>query len=180
MKTRKAPFAIPAINNQKEVLAKYLGIDSSVDSEFSKIAECGTYGKPGKQVHCFLFDGKHYSVAHNSVGLDVNRAYSFNSSLWNIRTIDDESPYQRFRDDIVIEQLQTIMPEGFKVLALNQKELKVLFLTADGYLAVYKYSSHWPDDIPSYYLRGDVTYSLIDVTDTFGSEHTRGYSIRTL
>lgn len=154
----KAAFAIPAMNNQLEALAIHLGIDSSVDSLMSQIDQRVTSGA----IHSYKYNDTFYVVGHISSGVDSKAAISFNSNLWCVREMDNESPYQVFTDNKVMGQLSALAPSGYTLLAINQKEQRILFRIHDNLLVVYAYTSHIPYDLSSYHLRGNTTAFLRD------------------
>lgn len=78
---KKAPFDIPAINNEFEVLAKELGIAEDDDQERSKIEQIGE--RDG--ISSFKYRDDVYSVAKSNRMPDVKRAVSFNAGLYAIR-----------------------------------------------------------------------------------------------
>ncbi len=151
---KRAPFNIPAINNEKEALAIVLGVDSNVDEEFAKIESRGEFGKVGRRVKTFNFNGTLYAVAHIGVGLDTTRTVSFNSSRWNIREIDPKSPYRRFTDDVVLAQLRKALSAERQLLEIDQDAQKVIIKTSAGLREVHRYTAHLPDDIETYYFLG--------------------------
>lgn len=77
----KAPFEIPAINNEFEVLAKFLGIADDNDQERALIEELGNQGG----VHTFKFGSEIYSVAHHTVMAGAKTVREFNSNLYGIQ-----------------------------------------------------------------------------------------------
>lgn len=176
----KQAFNIPGINNQKDAFAKHMKINSDIDSELSKIEENGVYGSIGRQVHCFRFDGQLYSVASSTVGLAVDKLMEFNSNLWAIKVINPESPYERFTDTVVLNKLETIAPSGYTLLAINQKELKILFRNESGLLVAFKYTSHIPDDISTYYLIGDSVDHINEIRRVFENKYTFNVSDLTI
>lgn len=84
----KAPFNIPAINNQFEVLAKNLGIADDNDQERSKIEALGEQDG----IHKFKYGSEVYSVARMALLPGVKAASEFNGSWYAIRK--DESASQ--------------------------------------------------------------------------------------
>jgi len=163
----KKPFDIPAINNQLEALARYLSIDSNSDEELTKIDCLGVYGGFGSEVHHFRCEEMIYSVAAQSVGLDSCMLVWFNSSLWSVKKIDQDSPYHRFKDKVVLTKLCAISPNDYIALAINQKEQKVLFRNEEDLKIVFSYTSHIPDDISTYHIRGSTTDNAKDIIELF-------------
>lgn len=156
----KAALNIPAINNQKCVLAQHLGIDSDDPSIEDKITQ--------GDIHYYQVTGTLYAVAHASKQLAVNGLHFFNASWWSVLPIDDEQPYVRFKDEKVIEQLRSVSPSGFHVRAINQKEHRVLFQNDAGDFSIWVYTAHMPDDIASYHIRGRTGEPLSHIKEIFG------------
>lgn len=76
-----SPFDIPAINNEFEVLALFLGIADDNDLERTRIEVLGM--KDG--ISKFKFNGDLYSVALNRLLRGNKIAYEFNSSWYSIQ-----------------------------------------------------------------------------------------------
>jgi hypothetical protein len=129
----KQAFDIPAINNQKGVLAQHLGIDYNDDSIEVRFIN--------GDIHHYIVSGKTYFVASDRHGLASKVIHSFNSSLWSILPLDSEQPYMRFTDKKVSEYLKSIAPKDFLLLGINQKEQRVLFRNDAGLLVVWGYCS---------------------------------------
>jgi hypothetical protein len=137
---------IPAINNHKGALTQHLGIDydcKSIDERFTN-----------GDVHHYVVNGKTYFVAAQRHQLAGDTLQSFNSALWSIFPIDCERPYVRFIDEKVVKHLKTIALDGLSLLAINQKEQRVLFKNSDDKLVVWGYTAHVPDDVTTYYFLG--------------------------
>ena len=109
----KKAFDIPGINNQKGVLAQYLGIDYDDNS----IEERFTNG----DIHRYIVNGNTYFVASDRHCLAGNVVHSYNSSLWHILPLDSDQPYMRFTDKKVTKHLESIASKGFSLLGFNQK-----------------------------------------------------------
>lgn len=163
-------FNIPGINNRLEALAKYLGVNTDIESELSTIEVIYSPTTPGVYVHKFKYHGVTYFVANNSYGLAADKVVQFNSSFWSIMSQKQNSPYLRFYDEKVIKQLCTILPEGYRLLAINQQIQKIL-CRKNGFLVVMSYTSHFPEQIESYYLRGSVQDGLRDVKNYFSDKY---------
>lgn len=76
------PFDIPAINNEFEVLANYLGIDTDVSEQRTKIQLFDV----NNGINRFIFNSKIYVVASNSIKIPSDKVHSFNSSMFRITT----------------------------------------------------------------------------------------------
>ena len=159
----KAAFNIPAINNQKGVLAQHLGIDY----DDSAIEERFTNG----DIHHYVVAGKTYYVAHACHKLAGKGLHSYNSNLWSILPEDSDAPYVRFIDKKVSKKLQGITPEGFELLAINQKEQRVLFRNDAGLLVVWGYTAHVPEDISTYFFQGCTADMSYGMKYMFGDEY---------
>lgn len=163
----KAAFAIPAINNHLEALAIHLNIDSSVDSLMSQIEQRVTSGV----IHSYKYQDAFYVVGSISSGVDSKAAISFNSSLWCVREIDNESPYHVFTDEKVIRQLSTMAPSGYSLLAVNQKEHRLLFRIHANLFVIYAYASHYPHELSSYFLQGSTASTMRDAQSLFANSY---------
>jgi hypothetical protein len=148
----KQAFDIPAINNQKGVLAKHLGIDYDDNS----IEERFTSG----DIHRYIVSGKTYFVASQRHSLAGDVVHSYNSSLWHILPLDSDQPYMRFTDKKVTKHLESIALNGFSLLGINQKEQLVLFRNDAGLLVVWGYTAHVPEDISTYFFQGSTADML--------------------
>jgi hypothetical protein len=162
------PFDIPAINNRLEALANHLGINSEVESELSTIEQKHTTGP----VHTYMHNNFMYFVAHSAYGLAADKLVEFNSNLWAVLAQKAGSPYERFYDAKVMAQLSSISPNGYKLIAINQKEHKILYRTQGGFLVAWSFGSHQPNDIETYYLRGSIADGLNDIAETFTKYYT--------
>tara|TARA_B110001454_G_C12621464_1_gene393029 strand:+ start:167 stop:721 length:555 start_codon:yes stop_codon:yes gene_type:complete len=159
----KKSLDIPAINNKLEALAKFLGINSEVEAELSTIEQRHIISP----VHTYKHNNTMYYVANSSYGLGADKLVEFNSHHWSILAEKKEAPYVRFYDAKVMTQLRSVSPDGYKILAINQKEHKVLFRTQGGFLVVFRFQSHVPNDISTYHFVGSVTDSLRDIDNVF-------------
>jgi len=81
MPANKAPFNIPAINNEFEVLAIFLGIADCDDQERSKIQLLDEQNGIRK----FKYSGEVYSVARRELLPGVNATREFNSNWYAIQ-----------------------------------------------------------------------------------------------
>lgn len=160
-------FEIPAINNHLEALAKHLGINSDIDAELSAIEQRHT----ATPVHTYKYKGTMYFVANSAYGLAADKLVEFNSNHWSVLAQKEHSPYERFYNAKVMTQLRSVSPDGYKLLAINQKEHKVLFRTQDGFLVVFRFSSHVPNDINTYYFVGSITDGLRDIGKVFADNY---------
>ncbi|WP_025562866.1 hypothetical protein [Psychromonas sp. SP041] len=81
-KQDQKPFNIPAIDNQKEALAKYLKIDTDIVGNLEKIIRVSVKWPEQK----FEVDGKFYIVSSSQSGHKDSETVSiqFNSNLWLI------------------------------------------------------------------------------------------------
>lgn len=163
----KKAFDIPAINNRLEALAKYLGINSDIEAELSAIEQRHT----ATPVHTYIHNETMYFVANSNYGLAADKIIEFNSNLWSVLAQKEDSPYERFCNTKVMTQLSSVSLDGYKLLAINQKEQKVLFRTQDGFLVVFRFSAHIPNDINTYYLIGSTTDGLCGIDKLFPNNY---------
>lgn len=77
----KAPFEIPAINNEFEVLAKVLAISDDNDHARTCVEKLGSVGG----IHRFEHNGVLYSVAHTGKLPGVKTSVEFNSNWYAIQ-----------------------------------------------------------------------------------------------
>ncbi|MEI8659421.1 hypothetical protein [Vibrio sp. Hal054] len=139
-------ISIPATNDHLQALALFL------QEDVSTISCNGTFAK----VHCFrTATNDLYSVADVSAELDTNEVVLFNNNRWSIKKVDANSPYQRFKDSAVMRQLMLIKSDSSELVSIDQKENTAIFKTGVS-LIKWSYSSHYPDELSSYYLRGAI------------------------
>lgn len=84
----------------------------------------------------------------------------------------EKSPYEVFSDEVVRAQLGIVSPIGYTLMALNQVDSKALFKTSTGFLVVFKYTSHYPDDVSSYYFMGSSHEGMRGVQELFGGTYS--------
>ena len=159
----KPAFDIPAINNQKAVLAQHLRVDYDnpcIEERFTK-----------GDIHHYVVAGKSYYVASTRYRLFGTVAHSYNSSLWSILPEDENAPYVRFVDSKVSQWLLGLTPEGFEFLAINQKEQRVLFRNHAGLLVVWAYTAHIPEDISTYFFQGCTADMSLGMKFMFGDKY---------
>jgi hypothetical protein len=88
MTNNTKPFDIPAINNQKEVLIRYLGLDHENDSERNSVKEIVNH-EPTVFWGVSVFEHKNtlYQVTHASSKMEADKSMMFNSNMWNIKQL---------------------------------------------------------------------------------------------
>ncbi|OEE38308.1 hypothetical protein A1QO_02705 [Vibrio genomosp. F10 str. ZF-129] len=157
---RKEPFDIPTINNHKEALAIFLGIDSNIvsvhETDFDRIEDAGITGNLGSQIHTFRFEDCQYFVGSKNTGLKGDELITFNSSLWQVLKFNSDTPYCRFNDKTVMNHLQTLITNQQQVVDIDQPQQTITIKSGDIY-SEWRYASHVPEDISSYYLVGLLT-----------------------
>ncbi|MGF6440100.1 hypothetical protein [Paraburkholderia youngii] len=87
----QAPFEVPAINNQKLALMRYLNLNGDNDADYDKVKELGSVsaGVSGAYaMSVFEYDNATYHVAHASAGLEAAVLQEFNSNFWGIRKVE--------------------------------------------------------------------------------------------
>tara|TARA_B100000809_G_C15026530_1_gene490353 strand:- start:137 stop:415 length:279 start_codon:yes stop_codon:yes gene_type:complete len=81
MKNKRKAFNIPAINNQREALAKHLGVNSDIESDFATIVVLDV----SDGIHRFSHNDKTYLVTGQSSKLKSDAMVEFNSSFWAVK-----------------------------------------------------------------------------------------------
>ena len=155
------------VNKFKKALEKHLEIESSSEEQ-SKIRNGGFFLDETCEIHGYVFnDAETYSVTNTKDILSDTKEVVFDEEAFFIKKIEKTSPYERFTDLSVIKQLKKISKPEWEILAINQKALKVLFRDENGLLVVFKYSSHIPDDLSSYYMIGSTDEVMTGIKELF-------------
>ncbi|MDN3661118.1 hypothetical protein [Vibrio agarivorans] len=150
MTQRAKPFDIPAINNHLEALAVHLGLDSY------SISSNGVYNDH-YTTHVRLFrcpDNVLYAVAHSCVGLNTTVKVWYNSNHWYILKLDAHTGTKVFSDKVVTDKLATLLGDDKQITNLQQSDETFEVKSESGVIEVWKYRSHHPEDLTSYYLQG--------------------------
>ncbi|MEM8515190.1 hypothetical protein RCH14_004550 [Massilia sp. MP_M2] len=88
MTNNTKPFDIPAINNQKEVLIRYLGLDHESESDRNSVQEIANPNPTGFWPACvFEHQNIRYQVTHASSKMEADKSMMFNSNMWNIKQL---------------------------------------------------------------------------------------------
>lgn len=88
------PFEVPAINNEKLALMRYLKLDGEVDADYDSVKELEGFkidnNGTGGTFAVAVFEHNHvrYEVVHAAAKLDADVVQEFNSNLWRIRKVD--------------------------------------------------------------------------------------------
>lgn len=150
------PFDLPPINNHLEALAEYLGVESDLISDNGVYQQC-----PTKEVRLFRCPNNElYVVAGRSVGICADVRVWYNSNFWDILKHDSQAGTKIFTDEVVTDKLSSLIGEGKTVHSLEQASETFEIKNQSGLIEVWKYRSHHPEDLASYYLVGLVYVKL--------------------
>jgi hypothetical protein len=152
--------AVQNIENDQylKAAACYLGFNSECPAALSEIE----LQELEQGVHAFSHDNCDYVIAHTSHGLVNSHVVSFQSML-SVQMVKS-----KFSDDQLLAHLSTKMPTGYSLLTVRQSEYKALLKNTSGQLVCFSYTSHFPDELSTYYFKGNTTEPQVEMHRMFG------------
>ena len=94
--SNRKPFEIPAINNEKLALMRYLKLNGDDDADYAKVNEHEGFELDNTDVSSgyrhtvavFEYNNERYHVVHAAAKIAADVLQEFNSSLWRIKKVE--------------------------------------------------------------------------------------------
>jgi len=92
--SNKKRFEVPAINNEKLALMRYLNLNGEDDADYEKVVDLEglKLDSNGVSSTCavsvFEYNNERYHVAHATAELETDALHEFNSNFWRIRKVE--------------------------------------------------------------------------------------------